>query len=232
MGLSLSFGISLKGIGEKYKDRNDWYVEEDLIDIEYDLNWSAVRFEKTYLLKKFIFENIELDTEIITDQLYMELSDNFDMRIVNGSEVNKNNKFILNSKVEEFFKDESVEKPLSALNLLSMGLWNGFNGEYFEIRKQKPLKRKILMIIDKKGLKKLKIDNEKEYVAKVNDEQKIVKPLVLQKKFINLYKNSLNNTMRVAENDSTYMGRKSKDIIEVLKIFLEEEEACFYACFG
>lgn len=224
MGLDLVYGVLKDNLNVKIGSNKNISKTDNSISVYYRLNWAGVREESSYILGRYIFSNMEKDTIFENEEYYIvEVKTGFQYK--KGKDLTKDSCAILLTRAKDFIENNK-EAPASALNLLSLGLWSGGNGEYFEVKREKRLARKILMTKDKT----LKIDRSLVFVAYVENQGR--SEIKVLNENLKEYKQILRNTLREAEADNDYISENSVTLIKLISYFLEHEDSTLFANFG
>lgn len=200
--------------------------------------------EKDYLLayknlKEVELPNMESLIEVIQapEKLYTgEYKEHYDFRFMTGKEVKENE--IINNETLKLFDIEETkidykkrnESVTSALNILSLNLWNGANGECLSLIYEN--KYKTPYVLTKGKLQKVK--NEKQlFVYDLSDilpkRQRVLKN---ELKHVEDILNRVQRGRKLVEKDNTYIGIKSEQIFDIIEYFYKDKNATLYLNFG
>lgn len=233
----------LNWAGVRYENTyliNKYIVENNFKETKIE----DIKEDKNYLLAYKNLKKAELQTvESILDAIKApetfytgEYNDHYDFRFMTGKEVNENE--IINNETLKLFDIEETridynnrkESVTSALNILSLNLWNGANGECLSLIYEN--KYKTPYVLTKGKLQKVK--NEKQlFVYDLGDIlPKRKRVLKNELKHVEDILNRVQRGRKLVEMDNTYIGIKSEQIFDIIEYFYKDKNATLYLNFG
>jgi hypothetical protein len=227
MGLDLYYNLKLKGVKESLFLNNEYEdieKKEDYVDVYYRLNWNGVRLESTHLLIRFIEKYLQkFDIkDIDNDKKYMIIyKDLCIQEIKTGSDIINIKKdydlLILEiNLVQKFLNEQNKNLPVNLLSILAFFEWRGSNGEYIELYYRKERGIRLKTEIKKGKRKKILYKKEVMFLKKDNIEKEFDID-----SYVKIFQPKIDLAKELLKNDFTYIGIKSKEIIEVLNYFFK-----------
>ena len=233
----------LNWAGVRYE--NTYLINKYILENNFkETNISDIKEEKYYLLAYKTLKEAELPTmesilEVIKtpEKLYVGgYNDHYDFRNMSGKEIKEheliNNETLKLFDLEETKKDYDSRKEqiTSALNILSLNLWCGANGESLCLTYEN--KFKTPYVFTKGKIKKAKNEKQLFFYDLNEPKQKRERVLKNELKHVEDILKRIQRGRKLVETDNTYIGIKSEQIFDIVEYFYKDKTAVLYLYFG
>ena len=145
MGLDMTYGLSFDTeieaenfyniLCSSFTNNEDFYINNTSVSIYYRLNWGGVRRERNIFMSNFIVKYGKPVSSLDPDLSYILVENGTFILDKDAITPDKINNIYNLSEIDDLF-DKNFTFPVNPVDLLSLGKWNGSNGENYNIVKE------------------------------------------------------------------------------------------------